>query len=87
MKKVDWRTIKKTKKITMPEEQDIPKGVLMFPHRGLNLIKGLMGKEEEQDDMKKSVEDNDSNGIHPQKVNTAPGPKRALKALRIQKRA
>jgi hypothetical protein len=86
-KKVDWRTIKQAKNITMLKEQDIPTGVLRFPHGGLNLIKGLMGKEEEEDDTEESEEDNDSDGTRPYKVNTTLAPKRALKVLRVQKRA
>jgi hypothetical protein len=39
-KKVDWRTIKQAKNITMPKEQDIPMGVLKLSHEGLNLSKG-----------------------------------------------
>jgi hypothetical protein len=69
----------------MPEEQDIPTGVLRFPHGGLNLTKGLMGKEEEEEDTEEFEEDNDSDGTHPHKVNIVLGPKRALKALCIQK--
>jgi hypothetical protein len=71
----------------MPEEQDILTGVLRFLHGDLNLTKGLMGKEEEEDDTEESEEDNNSNGTHPHKDNTVPGPKRALKALHVQKRA
>jgi hypothetical protein len=63
----------------MPEEPDIPTGVLRFPHGGLNLTKVLVDKEEE------SEEDNDSDGTCPHKVNIVLGPKRALKALRVQK--
>jgi hypothetical protein len=84
-KKVDWRTIKQAKNITMPEEQDIPTGVLRFPHGGLNLTKGLMGKEKEEDNTEEFEEDNNSDGTCPHKMNTTPGPKRALKALRAQK--
>jgi hypothetical protein len=64
----------------MPEEPDIPTGVLRFPHGGLNLTKVLVDKEEEE-----SEEDNDSDGTCPHKVNIVLGPKRALKALRVQK--
>jgi hypothetical protein len=46
-----------------------------------------VGKEEEEDNTEESEEDNDSDGTRPHKVNTAPGPKRALKMLRVQKRA
>jgi hypothetical protein len=74
-KKVDWHTIKQAKNITMPEEPDIPTGVLRFPNGGLNFTKVIVGKEEEKD--------NDSDGTRPYKVNTAPGPKRALKTLRV----
>jgi hypothetical protein len=83
LKKVDWRTIKQAKNITMSEEQDIPMEVLWFPYGGLNLTKGLMGKEEEEDDTEESEEDNDSNGTCSHKLNIVPGPKRALKALRV----
>jgi hypothetical protein len=86
-KKVDWGTIKQAKNITMLEEQDIPTGVLRFPHRGLNLTKGPIMKEEEDDNTKESEKGNDSDGTCPHKVNTALGPKRALKVLREQKRA
>jgi hypothetical protein len=86
-KKVDWRTIKQAKNITMPKEQDIPMGVLKLSHEGLNLSKGPLDKEEEEDDSKESKEDNDSNGTRPTKVNTAPGPKKALKALHDQNQA
>jgi hypothetical protein len=65
----------------MPKEQDIPTGVLKFPHGGLNISKGPISKEEEEDDTEESEEDNDSNETHPTKVNTAPGPKKALKEL------
>jgi hypothetical protein len=71
----------------MLEEQDIPMGVLKFPHGGLNLSKGLMGKEKEEDNTEDSEEDNDSDGTRLHNVNTALGPKRALKALRVQKQA
>jgi hypothetical protein len=71
----------------MPKEQDIPTGVLKFPHGGLNISKGPFSKEEEEDDTEESEEDNDSDGTHPTKVNITPGPKRALKALCNQKRA
>jgi hypothetical protein len=83
--KVDWNTIKQAKNITMPEEPDIPTGVLRFPHGGLNLTKVIVGKEEEEDNTWDFEEDNDSDGTRLHKVNTAPGPKRALKALRVQK--
>jgi hypothetical protein len=75
-KKVDWCTIKQAKIITMPEDQDIPMGVLSFPYGGLNLTKGPMDKEEEEDNMEESEEDNNSDGIRPHKVNTMPGPRR-----------
>jgi hypothetical protein len=58
--------------------------VLRFPHKGLNLIKGPIGKEEENDDTEESEEDNDSDGTRPHKVNIAPGPKKALKALKFE---
>jgi hypothetical protein len=86
-KKVDWCTIKQGKNITMLEEQDIPTGVLKFPYGGLNLLKGPIDNEEEDDNMEESKEDNDSDGTRPTKVNTMPGPKTALKALCSQKRA
>jgi hypothetical protein len=82
-KKVDWCTIKQAKNITMPKEPDIPTRVLRFPHRGLNLTKVIVGKEEEED----NTEDNNSDGTHFYKVNTTPGLKKALKALRVQKQA
>jgi hypothetical protein len=44
-----------------------------------------MGKEEEEEDTEEFEEDNDSDGTHPHKVNIVLGPKRALKALCIQK--
>jgi hypothetical protein len=75
-KKVDLPTIKQAKNIMMPKEQDIPTEVLRFPHGGLNISKGLIGKVEEEDDTEETEEDNDSNGTRPTKVNTAPGPKR-----------
>jgi hypothetical protein len=84
---VDWHTIKQAKNITMLEEQDISMEVLRFLHRGLNLSKGPLGKEEEENDTKESEEDNDSDGTRSTKVNIAPGPKRALKALHDQKQA
>ena len=85
--KVDWHTIKQAKNITMLKEQDIPTGVLRFLHRGLNLSKGLLSKEEEENDTKESGEDNDFDGTRLTKVNIVPGPKKALKALRDQKQA
>jgi hypothetical protein len=48
-KKVDWRMIKQAKNITMPEEPDIPMGVLRFPNGGSNFTKVIVGKEEEED--------------------------------------
>jgi hypothetical protein len=45
----------------------------------------IVGKEEEENNIEESEEDNDSDGTRPHKVNTAPGPKRALKMLRVQK--
>jgi hypothetical protein len=84
---VDWHTIKQAKNIKMPEEQDIATRVLRFPHGGLNLTKGPTRKEKEKDDTEESKDDNDCDGTHPHKVNTSPGPKKALKALREQKRA
>jgi hypothetical protein len=86
-KKVDWHTIKQAKNITMPEEQNIPTRVLRFPHRGLNFTKVIVGKEEEEDNTEESEEDNDSDGTRFHKLNTTPGPKRALKTLHVQKRA
>jgi hypothetical protein len=71
----------------MPEEPDIPTRVLKFPHGGLNFTKVIVGKEEEEDNTEESEEDNDSDGTHPHKVNTTPGPKKAPKTLRAQKRA
>jgi hypothetical protein len=60
-------------------------GVLRFPNGGLNFTKVIVGKEEEENNIEESEEDNDSDGTRPHKVNTAPGPKRALKMLRVQK--
>jgi hypothetical protein len=71
----------------MPEEPDIPTGVVRFPNGGLNFTKVIVGKEKEEDNTKESEEDNHSDGTRPHKVNTTLGPKRALKMLRIQKRA
>jgi hypothetical protein len=85
-KKVDWRMIKQAKNITMPEEPDIPTEILRFPNRGLTFTKVIVDKEEEEDNTEDSQEDNDSDGTRPHKVNTALGPKRALKTLRVQKR-
>ena len=82
-KRVDWYTIKQAKNITMPEESDIPIGVLRFPKGGLNFTKVIVGNEVEEDNTKESEEDNDSDGTHLHKVNTAPRPKRALKTLRV----
>jgi hypothetical protein len=48
--KADWCIIKQAKNIMMPEEKDIPTGVLRFPHGGLNLSKGPISKEEVEDD-------------------------------------
>jgi hypothetical protein len=81
-KKVNWHTIKQANNITMLEEEDIPRGVLRLLHGGLNLSRGQIGKEEE-DNTKESEEDNNSDGTHPNKVNTVPGPKE----LRNQKQA
>jgi hypothetical protein len=75
-KKVDWRTIKQAKNITMPEELDIPTRVLRFPNGGLNFTKVIVGKEGEEDNIEEFEEDNDSDRTRPHKVNTAPGPKR-----------
>jgi hypothetical protein len=86
-KMVDWRTIKQAKNITMPEEQDRPRRVLMFPHSGLNLLRPPVGQDIEEDDPEASEEDNDSDGTHPTRKHQTPGQKRALKALREQKRA
>jgi hypothetical protein len=81
--KVDWHTIKQAKNITMPEEPDIPTGVLRFPNGGLNFTKVIVDKEKEEDNTKGSEEDNDSDGTRSHKVNTVPGPKRDLKMLRV----
>jgi hypothetical protein len=43
-KTVDWCTIKQAKNITIPEEQDIPRGVLRFPHGGLNLLRPQLAR-------------------------------------------
>ena len=86
-KKVDWRTIKQAKNITMPKELDIPMGVFRFPNGVLSFTKVIMEKEEEEDNSEESKEDNDCNGTRLHKVNTIPGPKRALKTLCVQKRA
>ena len=86
-KKVDWHTIKQAKNITMPKEPDIPTWIFRFPKGGLNFTKVIVGKEEEEDNIEESEEDNDSNGTRLHKVNTTPRPKRALKMLRVQKRA
>jgi hypothetical protein len=42
-KTVDWRTTKQAKNITIPEEQDIPRGVLRFLHGSLNLLRPPVG--------------------------------------------
>ena len=75
--------IKQTKNTTMPEKPDMPTRVLRFPKGGLNFIKVIVGKEEEEDNREESKEDNDSDGTCPHKVNTAPRPKRALKRLHV----
>ena len=77
---MDWHTIKQAKNIMMPKEADIPTRMLGFPHRGLNLTKGLIGKDKEEDNTEEFEEDN-SNGTRPHKVNTTPRPKKDLKAL------
>jgi hypothetical protein len=46
-----------------------------------------VGNQQEEHNTEESVEYNDSDGTRPHKVNTALGPKRALKTLRVQKRA
>ena len=73
----------------MLEEPDIPTRVLRFPSGGLNFTKVIVGKEEEEeeDNIEESEDDNDSDGTHPHKMNIAPGPKRALKTLDVQKQA
>ena len=71
----------------MLEEQDIPMEVLRLPHGGLNFSRGKIGKEEEEDNTKEFEEGNNFDRTHSNKVNTTLGPKRALKALRDQKRA
>lgn len=71
----------------MSKKQDIPMAVLKLPHGGLNLLKGPLDKEEEEDNSKESKEDNDSNETYPTKVNIAPRPKKALKALHDQEQA
>jgi hypothetical protein len=63
-KKVYWHTIKQAKNFTMPEEQDIPRGVLKFSNGGLYLPRKQTGNEEEEDNTKESEEDNDSIGTH-----------------------
>jgi hypothetical protein len=77
-KMVDWHTIKQAKNITIPEEQDIPRGVFRFPHGGLNLLRPLVGQDAEEDDTEASKEDNDSDGTHPTRAHAAPGRKKAL---------
>ena len=79
--------IKQAKNITMPKEPDIPMGVLRFPNRGLNFTKVILSKEEEEDKIEESKEDNNSDGTRPHKVNATPRPKRALKMLCVQKQA
>jgi hypothetical protein len=86
-KRVDWLTIKQAKNITIPEEQDIPRGVLRFLHGGLNLLRPPVGQDAEEDDTEASEEDNNSDGTRTNRAHVAPGCKRALKALREQKRA
>jgi hypothetical protein len=86
-KKVDWCTIKQAKIITMPEEQDIPTRVFRSLYKRLNLSKGPISQEEEEDDTEEFKEDIDSDGTRLTKMNTAPGPKKALKALHDQKQA
>jgi hypothetical protein len=75
-KKVDWCTIKQAKIITMPEEQDIPTRVFRSLYKRLNLSKGPISQEEEEDDTEEFKEDIDSDGTRLTKMNTAPGPKR-----------
>ena len=82
-KKVDWCTIKQAKNIMMPEEPNIPIGVLRFPKGGLNFTKVIVGKEKEEDNIEEFEEDNDSNGTCPHKMNIAPRPKRVLKTLHV----
>jgi hypothetical protein len=77
-KMVDWRTIKQAKNITIPEEQDIPRGVLRFPHGGLNLLRPPVCQDVEEDDTEASEEDNDSDGTRPTRAHVAPGQKRAF---------
>jgi hypothetical protein len=86
-KTVDWCTIKQAKNIMIPEEQDIPRGVLRFLHGGLNLLRPPVGQDAEEDDTEASEEDNNSDGTRTNRAHVAPGCKRALKALREQKRA
>jgi hypothetical protein len=54
------------------------RGVLEFPNRGLNVSREQIGKE---DDIVESDEDNNSDRTRLTKVNMAPDPKKALKAL------
>jgi hypothetical protein len=56
----------------MLEEQDILRGVLEFPNRGLNVSREQIGKEDD-------IVDSDRTRLT--KVNMAPDPKKALKAL------
>jgi hypothetical protein len=72
-KMVDWRTIKQAKNIMIPEEQDIPRGVLRFPHGGLNLLRPPIGQDAEEDDTEASEEDNDSDGTRPTRAHAMPG--------------
>jgi hypothetical protein len=51
--------------MTMLEEQDIPTVVLRLPHGGLNLSRGKIGKEEEEDDMEEFEEGNNSDRTRP----------------------
>ena len=62
----------------MLNEQDILRGVLEFPNRGLNVSREQIGKEA---DIVEFEEDNNSNGTCLTKVNMAPGLKKVLKAL------
>jgi hypothetical protein len=85
-KTVDWRTIKQAY-ISILEEQDIPRGVLRFPHGGLNLLRPPVGQDAEEDDTEAFEEDNNSDGTHTNRAHVVLGRKRALKALREQKQA
>ena len=67
----------------MPKKPNIPIGVFRFPKKSLNFTKVIVSKEEEEDNIDESEDDNDSNGTRSHKVNTVPGPKRALKTLHV----